>query len=88
MLPGASRSRRSQGPILLILALDLNLRPSARVTLPWTMMRSFVSATEEADKDVHLGRYPEEHILVIDYRWGSMGSNAATATTGGPRRRF
>ena len=26
------------------------------------------------------------HILVIDYRWGSMGSNeTATATTGGPR---
>ena len=26
------------------------------------------------------------HILVIDYRWGSMGSDeTATATTGGPR---
>ncbi len=26
------------------------------------------------------------HILVIDYRWGSMGSDGtATATTGGPR---
>ena len=26
------------------------------------------------------------HILVIDYRWGSMGSNeTATATTGGPQ---
>ena len=26
------------------------------------------------------------HVLVIDYRWGSMGSNeTATATTGGPR---
>ena len=26
------------------------------------------------------------HILVIDYRWGSMGSNeTATATTGAPR---
>ena len=25
------------------------------------------------------------HILVVDYRWGSMGSDETLATTGGPR---
>ena len=47
------------------------------------------------DKDVHVlsvgsTKVPFSrcrwHILVVDYRWGSMGSNeTATATTGGPR---
>ena len=47
------------------------------------------------DKDVHVPsvgstKVPfsacRTHIFVIDYRWGSIGSNeTATATTGGPR---
>ena len=47
------------------------------------------------DKDVHIPsvgstKVPfspcRTHILVVDYRWGSMGSNEiATATTGAPR---
>ena len=51
--------------------------------------------TRGPDKDVHVPgvgstKVPFSrcrcHILVIDYRWGSMGSNeTATATTGGPR---
>ena len=51
--------------------------------------------TRGPDKDVHVPSVGSTkvpfsacrcHILVIDYRWGSMGSNeTATATTGGPR---
>ena len=50
--------------------------------------------TRGPDADVHVlsvssPKYPSWcrcQILVIDYRWGSMGSNdTATATTGGPR---
>jgi hypothetical protein len=39
---GAARLGR-EPTISLILALDLDLRPSARVPSPWTMTRSFVS---------------------------------------------
>ena len=51
--------------------------------------------TRGPDKDVHVPSVGSTkvpfsacrcHILVVDYRWGSMGSNeTATATTGGPR---
>ena len=51
--------------------------------------------TRGPDKDVHVPgvgstkvpfSWCRSHILVIDYRWGSMGSNeTAMAATGGPR---